>query len=442
MQDASGAFGVWGPRNGDIWLTSYVTDFLTRAKESGYTIKPQALAQALDRLQSYVSYAEDFERGGEARAYALYVLARNGRAPIGELRYYVDDRLERFATPLAQAQLGAALAMLGDKERAEKAFRMALKNMGATDAGTARLDYGTTLRDGAALLSLVSETKVVRGETPRLASVVAAAYSTRTYTSTQEQAWMVLAAKALIDETRETNLTVNGTSHKGQLNQAITPAELQGGAVAISNDGATPVDAVVSVIGASLTPEPAIAKGFKIERTYYTLDGKQIDLKSSAGGTGELKRDGPTGGRAEDRGHAGGRARAAGRSSAGRARNREPAPHRQREPEELRLPERQHQARAHGVSRRPLRGRLQLLRQDPRAGCRTSGGQRRRQRQLGHERSSGATQGPDQLGNRGLHGARRDAGSFVHPAATVEDMYRPDRFARTAAGRLQVMAKE
>ena len=29
-------------------------------------------------------------------------------------------------------------------------------------------------------------------------------------------------------------------------------------------------------------------------------------------------------------------------------------------------------------------------------------------------------------------------GSFVHPAATVEDMYRPDRFARTASGRLEV----
>ena len=29
-------------------------------------------------------------------------------------------------------------------------------------------------------------------------------------------------------------------------------------------------------------------------------------------------------------------------------------------------------------------------------------------------------------------------GAFVHPAATAEDMYRPDRFARTAAGRLTV----
>jgi hypothetical protein len=33
-------------------------------------------------------------------------------------------------------------------------------------------------------------------------------------------------------------------------------------------------------------------------------------------------------------------------------------------------------------------------------------------------------------------------GTFVHPAATVEDMYRPDRFARTASGQLVVLAKE
>jgi uncharacterized protein YfaS (alpha-2-macroglobulin family) len=29
-------------------------------------------------------------------------------------------------------------------------------------------------------------------------------------------------------------------------------------------------------------------------------------------------------------------------------------------------------------------------------------------------------------------------GTFVHPAATVEDMYRPERFARTASGTLDV----
>ena len=33
-------------------------------------------------------------------------------------------------------------------------------------------------------------------------------------------------------------------------------------------------------------------------------------------------------------------------------------------------------------------------------------------------------------------------GTFLHPAATVEDMYRPERFARSASGRLEVKARE
>jgi alpha-2-macroglobulin len=33
-------------------------------------------------------------------------------------------------------------------------------------------------------------------------------------------------------------------------------------------------------------------------------------------------------------------------------------------------------------------------------------------------------------------------GSFVHPAATIEDMYRPERYARSGAGTLVVTPKE
>jgi uncharacterized protein YfaS (alpha-2-macroglobulin family) len=33
-------------------------------------------------------------------------------------------------------------------------------------------------------------------------------------------------------------------------------------------------------------------------------------------------------------------------------------------------------------------------------------------------------------------------GTFIHPAATVEDMYRPERYARTAAGTLTVSVKK
>ena len=45
------------------------------------------------------------------------------------------------------------------------------------------------------------------------------------------------------------------------------------------------------MIGAALTPEPAVSKGFTIERTYYTLDGKKVDLASATGGTSQLKQN-------------------------------------------------------------------------------------------------------------------------------------------------------
>ena len=43
------------------------------------------------------------------------VLAREGAAAMGDLRYYADVKGDAFATPLAAAQLGAALASYGDQ---------------------------------------------------------------------------------------------------------------------------------------------------------------------------------------------------------------------------------------------------------------------------------------------------------------------------------------
>ena len=72
----------------------------------------RAFQSALGNLANLVNAYGDFEKGGEDLAYALMVLAREGRAAIGDLRYYADTRADAFATPLAQAQLGAALALV------------------------------------------------------------------------------------------------------------------------------------------------------------------------------------------------------------------------------------------------------------------------------------------------------------------------------------------
>ncbi|HRN99948.1 MAG TPA: alpha-2-macroglobulin family protein, partial [Nitrobacter sp.] len=92
---------------------------------------------------------------------------------------------------------------------------------------------------------------------------------------TQENAWLVLAARALAKESM--SLDVNGAPVKAALYRSHKAAELADKPIKITNTGAAPVQAVISVAGAPLTPEPATSNGFVIERGYFNLDGTPAD---------------------------------------------------------------------------------------------------------------------------------------------------------------------
>ncbi len=87
---------------------------------------------------------------------------------------------------------------------------------------------------------------------------------------------MVLAARALAKETLA--LDVNGDAVKTALYRSYKAAEMTGKPLKITNTGDAPVQVVVSVSGSPVVPEPAASNGFKIERNYYTLDGKPADV--------------------------------------------------------------------------------------------------------------------------------------------------------------------
>jgi hypothetical protein len=424
MQDASGAFGTWGPGGGDMWLTSYVAEFLTRAREQGFAVKPQGFELVLDRLQNFVNYAQDFERGGEARAYALYVLARNGRAPIGEVRYYADTRLDRFATPLAKAHLAAALAMLGDRERAESVFRQAAASVSQAEDALRR-DFGSDLRDRAALVTLASETRVARNEAARLTATLAEAFARRAYTSTQEQAWLLLAARALADESRGTKLSVNGTPHEGGLSRGLTSADLEKGQLVIRNEGAAAVDAVISVLGAAMTPEPAVARNFTIERAFYTLEGTPIDLASADGGTGRLNQTDRLVVVLTVKAQANGHILIVDRLPAGL------------EIENPRLVD-GGDLTNFGWLKTAVQPEHTEFRDDRLVAAFDLTGRSNRDGQ-----ATNGSSGQRETTLTVAYVVRAvTPGTFVHPAATVEDMYRPERFARTESGRLEVLAKD
>src|SRR5262249_8414288 len=85
-----------------------------------------------------------------------------------------------------------------------------------------------------------------------------------------------LAARALGKDARM-SLRVAGETRQTPLYRSFRSADIPAGGLRAENLGDAPLQAVVSVSGAPITPEPAAERGFKIERSYYTLAGDRVD---------------------------------------------------------------------------------------------------------------------------------------------------------------------
>mgnify|MGYP000961854733 CR=1 FL=1 len=284
-QDSNGSFGLWGPTGGDhVWLDAYVADFLTRARERGFTVPAKAFDLALDRLRNHVANTtEPAQKDAPDLAYAIYVLARNGRPVMGDLRYLGDQKLDLFTTPVARAQLAAGLALLGDRTRAEPLFRAALDRLSATETDRSwRHDYGSPLRDGAAILALMAESGRPAADWAKAGAAVEKLRDVRPWTSTQEQAWMVLAAAAVQKEIEAQKISVDvaGSLEEktGAFFRTFRADRLDGRKVTITDTGTGPTRVVVTTAGHPIVQEPAAAQGYTVERFFFKPDGSKADM--------------------------------------------------------------------------------------------------------------------------------------------------------------------
>jgi uncharacterized protein YfaS (alpha-2-macroglobulin family) len=278
-QDSSGAFGLWSAADAeDMWLHAYATDFLTRAREANFAVPQKAMDQALERLRNLVANSSEVGAGqGPAIAYAAYVLARNGRPVMGDLRYLADTKIDRLESPLARAHLAAALALLGDRTRAGTVFAKAAERLATIGNPLySQADYGSRLRDGAALVALAVETDMARAEIQRAVRIVEDARGKTDLTTTQENAFLTLAAEALAGSTKTVAVAIDGTAHAGALYRTWTAAALDAGSATIENKGEAPVKIALTTSGSPLQPEPAAERGYKVARAYYALSGEPI----------------------------------------------------------------------------------------------------------------------------------------------------------------------
>ena len=286
-QGANGGFGLWSADSGDLWLEAYVTDFLSRARAAGHAVPDVAFRQAIDNLRNRANYATDpaaaSAEDNAALAYALAVLARERAATVGDLRYYADTAAAAFSTPMAAGNLGAALASYGDQARGDRMFAQGrdLLNPAGPEPQVFRADYGTRLRDAAALLALSAEagSQVVdRSDlATRLAQRIAEAEQAGQSLSTQESVWTVMAAHALSGDVPPA--TMNGVA----LTRPV--ATLPDDAAVIANPGDTPLDITLTATGKPLGDAPAGGRGYAIARSYFSIEGEPLDPASLPQGT-------------------------------------------------------------------------------------------------------------------------------------------------------------
>jgi uncharacterized protein YfaS (alpha-2-macroglobulin family) len=140
-----------------------------------------------------------------------------------------------------------------------------------------RRDYGTILRDQAAVLTLAAETNETSVDIRTLATRIAANEMKKKYTSTQENSWMLLAAAALIKDSASADLSIDGQRIAAPLFRRFSGDRVEDSPVDIENLGSDELSAVVAATGVPTEPEPEGGNGFKIERHYFTPAGDEVD---------------------------------------------------------------------------------------------------------------------------------------------------------------------
>jgi uncharacterized protein YfaS (alpha-2-macroglobulin family) len=168
--------------------------------------------------------------------------------------------------------------LLGDRGRASNIFSSAITTLrSVTEDGVWRSDYGSRLRDSAGILALSAESGLSRAELQKASLVVEEARNAVSYTSTQENAWLVMAAQALGKEADAMRLSVDAAPFPAPFRESWRGAQLDQLPATVTNRGDTPVRVVVTTSGNPTEPEPAASQGYGIDRRFYHLDGTPID---------------------------------------------------------------------------------------------------------------------------------------------------------------------
>lgn len=142
FQHEDGGWGWWKSDNSDPFMTAYVIDGLTLAKQAGYEIDEGRLARGRERLQAMLD-AADSGKDPDTRALMIYVLTESGGV---DSRYVEKLFAERNALqPYGRALLALTLSLAKMDQRARE-VAAEIERSASSDGRSAHWEWRHTPR--------------------------------------------------------------------------------------------------------------------------------------------------------------------------------------------------------------------------------------------------------------------------------------------------------
>ncbi|MEM7050413.1 MAG: MG2 domain-containing protein [Acidobacteriota bacterium] len=286
LQSYTGGFTLWpGADESHPWGSVWAAHFLVEARRAGFGVEGFLYDGAL-RYTSGLARAKSQYGSDELEraAYALFVLARAGRADLGTMDFLRQQK-QGDLSPASQALLAAAYAARGDADAADELVRQIgeVEEVARASGG----NFSSPLRDRALLLLALLEARANDPRISELADRLARDLSRRHGWTTQESAFALLALGELYRRQSEGpdyrgTVEVGGRS-LGDFERAIEAFPSIAGRQPIAvkiTEGFAPGAAFFSLRTRGLPKDSAFrpeSSGLEIEREFFDRERRSVD---------------------------------------------------------------------------------------------------------------------------------------------------------------------
>lgn len=297
-QNGEGAVGLWmATPQADPFITPYVVQYLLEAKAAGYPLPAGMLEEANVALRSLAASGYDDLYHLRLRAWAVYLLTRQGEITTSALGAVQETLKKRYPdswqTDLSALYLASSWRLLKADDEAERLFEPGWQALNkAYDKSWWTQNYYDPLVQDATRLYLITRhfPEKVAAIPPQLLENMVMALREERYT-TFSAAMSILALESYSEQVAKQNdaaaLTINQLGRDNRTPQLISALQgrfAQGNfssaaaAVQFRNAGNAPAWYVVTQAGYDReTPQKAISRGLEISRDYTDAAGKTVD---------------------------------------------------------------------------------------------------------------------------------------------------------------------